>query len=202
MRPHARAGAARVRELLDLQVLPVSVARFRLRAARVARRRGDRWALEAATGPGDLAVLLELARGARQVAELGSACGWTTISVALAESGSSVTSFDPVVHAHRDAYLSLVGPDVRERIAFVPSSGADGATSTAESVDLLFVDSTHEREATIAEFEAWRSLLAPGAAVAFHDYGHPDFPGVEQAVTQLALEGERRGGLFVWRAPA
>ena len=40
-----------------------------------------------------------------------------------------------------------------------------------------------------------------GADVAFHDYAHPDFPGVAQAVAELGLEGEAPGGLFVWFAP-
>jgi hypothetical protein len=37
--------------------------------------------------------------------------------------------------------------------------------------------------------------------VAFHDYGHPAHPGVAQAVADLGLEGDVRGGTFVWRAP-
>ena len=56
-----------------------------------------------------------------------------------------------------------------------------------------------EQQATVAEFAAWQPHLAPGAAIAFHDYGHPDFPGVASAVAQLGLEGEVRGGMFVSR---
>jgi cephalosporin hydroxylase len=68
-------------------------------------------------------------------------------------------------------------------------------------VDFLFVDSTHERDDTIAEVEAWRPRLAPGALVVLHDYGNPAFPGVGEAVAALGLRGESRGGCFVWRAP-
>lgn len=195
----ARGAMSQLRDLVELRVLPAPVARFRLRAARLARRTGDRWALEAATGPQDLAILLGLARGARRVAELGSASGWTAIALALADPNCRVASHDPVAH-DRAPYLQLVGPQVRERISFVQAPGVEGAAE-AVPVDLLFIDSTHDREATAAEFEAWRSKLKPGAAVAFHDYGHPGFPGVEQAVQDLRLDGERRGGMFVWRAP-
>jgi hypothetical protein len=66
---------------------------------------------------------------------------------------------------------------------------------------MLFIDSTHEREGTLTEFRAWRERLAPGAVVAFHDYGHPEFPGVAQAVAELGLDGEVHGGLFVWFSP-
>jgi len=61
--------------------------------------------------------------------------------------------------------------------------------------------SSHDRDSVAAAFAAWRNALAPRAVVAFHDYGHPDYPGVREAVRQLELSGEERGGLFVWRAP-
>ena len=47
---------------------------------------------------------------------------------------------------------------------------------------------------------AWRPALAPGALVLFHDYGHPGFPGVAEAVSKLGLHGSADGGIFVWRA--
>jgi predicted O-methyltransferase YrrM len=178
------------------------VARFRRRAAALARKIGDEWALEAATGPEDLATLLELAAGRSRIAELGTATGWTTASFALAEPRAQVASFDPVEHEHRERYLALAGADVRLRLELVRVPGAEGAAA-AEPVDMLFIDSTHEREGTLEEFRAWEPRLEPGAVVAFHDYAHADFPGVAEAVFELGLrgEGEVRGGLFVWRAP-
>ncbi len=53
----------------------------------------------------------------------------------------------------------------------------------------------------LAAFAAWRDALAPGAVVVFHDYRHPDYPGVRDAVRELALDGYEVGGVFVWRAP-
>jgi hypothetical protein len=44
--------------------------------------------------------------------------------------------------------------------------------------------------------------VAPGGVAAFHDYGHPEYPGVREAVAELGLEGREEGGLFVWRQPA
>jgi hypothetical protein len=104
-----------------------------------------------------------------------------------------------VEHENRAEYLALAG-DAAARIEWVAAEGASGAGASAEPVPMLFIDSTHEREPTLEEFAAWRPRLAPGAVVAFHDYGHPEFPGVEEAVRELGLEGERRGGMFVWRA--
>src|SRR5205807_2664279 len=105
----------------------------------------------------------------------------------------------PVVRPERERYLALVGAKTRNRIEFVDAPGERGP-APGQEVDLLFVDSSHEREATVREFEAWRPALAPGALVAFDDYDHPDYPGVREAIAQLSLIGERQGTLFVHRA--
>jgi predicted O-methyltransferase YrrM len=176
------------------------VAWFQARARRAARRSGDEFSLVSATRPDDLARLLALARGRRRVVELGTGTAWTTISLALADSSREVTSFDPIVRAERERYLELAGPGVRSRIELVDAPGEAGPREGEPRVDLLFVDSSHERAATIREYEAWRPALAPGAIVAFDDYGHPDYPGVAQAIADLGLAGERAGTLFVARA--
>jgi predicted O-methyltransferase YrrM len=186
------------RALVELRRLPPRVAVFRARARRAAQAAGHDFALAAATSAGDTAVLIELARGAARMVELGTAAGWTAISLALAHPRLAVTTYDPVVHEHRDRYLGLAGEGARARIEFVRAPGSQGPGRPG-AVGLLFIDSTHEQEATVAEFEAWQPHLAPGAAVAFHDYGHPDFPGVRSAVARLGLEGQVRGGMFVWR---
>jgi hypothetical protein len=65
---------------------------------------------------------------------------------------------------------------------------------------MLFVDGSHERELTIATFEAWRPRLERDAIVAFHDFENPEYPGVTEAIRELGLNGEADGDLFVWRA--
>jgi hypothetical protein len=60
------------------------------------------------------------------------------------------------------------------------------------------VDSSHERQETIDTFHAWRPALAPGAAIAFHDYENPRYPGVSEAIAELDLRGESSGQLFIW----
>jgi predicted O-methyltransferase YrrM len=177
--------------------LPMRVARFHRDAHREAVALRHEWGVQSATGRRDLAELLRLAGGRRHVVELGTGPAWTAIALALADPKRSVVTYDPVVHEHRERYLALA-PETAERIEFVRAPGTD---ARGEGVELLFIDSTHEREPTLSEFRAWRSRLAPGAVVAFHDYGHPDFPGVAEAVSELGLDGERRGGMFVWRAP-
>jgi cephalosporin hydroxylase len=181
---------------LALRALPPRVALFQWRARRLAERAGHDWGLDAAAAPTDLRRLLRIARGRREVVELGTGPAWTAIALAIADTARRVTSYDPVVHEHRDDYLGLVPARVRERIRLVASEGTAGAAAYPGCVDLLFVDSTHECAATVAELRAWEPRLADGALVALHDYGHPDFPGVAEAVRELGIEGDATGGIF------
>jgi hypothetical protein len=64
-------------------------------------------------------------------------------------------------------------------------------------VHLLYIDSSHEREETLAEVRAWRPLMAPGSVIVFDDYANPIFRGVTEAVAELGITGERVGRLFV-----
>jgi predicted O-methyltransferase YrrM len=177
---------------------PPRVALFHARALVHALRASDEFAIQSATRPGDVATLLDLARGRRTVVELGTATGWTTAAFALADPERRVLSFDPVEQPHRGAYLRLLPARARERITLVRAPGVDGPGHADAPVEMLFVDSTHRRDDTIAEVQAWRPRLAPGAIVVLHDYDNPAFPGVREAVEALGLDGAVRGGSFVW----
>jgi hypothetical protein len=131
------------------------------------------------------------------VVELGTATAWTAGALVLAERERRVTSFDPVVRGHRDAYLALLPRSARERLRLVQAPGSEGAAAGPAGVDFLFVDSSHDRAATVEEIRAWRPQLAPGARVALHDYGNPAYPGVAEAVTELGLGGRAEGGCWV-----
>lgn len=65
---------------------------------------------------------------------------------------------------------------------------AAGGTHRAK-VGLLFVDGDHTKEGARRDIETWAPHLAPGATIAVDDYGHPDWPGVGQAVDELVAEG-------------
>ena len=189
----------RIASLWALRPLPPRVARFYFRARRTAARSGDSFSLPSVTRPHDLALLIDLARGRREVVEVGTGTAWTAIALALADRRRRVTTYDPVARPEREHYLALVPDSVRARIEFVEAGGEAGPRGTRPG--LLFVDSSHEREETVATFRAWEPALPPGAVVAFHDYGEEDYPGVTKAVGELGLEGEVHGPLFVWRKP-
>jgi predicted O-methyltransferase YrrM len=194
----ARAARQDAVFALQLRLLPLRVAAVQLRARVRARRLGDAFSLTSATTPNKLGVLLRLARGRRYVVELGTGTAWATIALVVADPRREVTSFDVVVQPERLQYLALLGPDDRSRIELIDAPGATGPRSQ-RPVELLYVDSSHDREQTAAEFRAWAPVLDPGALVVFDDYDHPDYPGVREAIEELGLTGEQRDFLFVHR---
>jgi len=194
------ARGKRLRALLSLRALPARVALFLWRATRHAHRVGDRFSLASAARPDELSTLLALARDRNPVVELGTGTAWSAIALALDDRRREVITYDPCVRHERDAYLDLAGASVRARIDLRGEPDSQGPRSGDLSVPMLFIDSSHEREAVVSAFRAWRDALEPEAVVVFHDYDHPDYPGVREAIVDLELSGQRLGGLFVWRA--
>jgi predicted O-methyltransferase YrrM len=180
-------------------VLPTRVALFVWRARRHAGRTRDEFSLASAARPAELAELLALARDRTAIVELGTGTGWSAIALALDDPERRVISYDPCVRPEREAYLEIAGPSVRSRIDLRAEPDSNGPHEDEQSVQMLFIDSAHEYESVMSAFNAWREALAPGAVVVFHDYGHPDYPGVREAVVELGLSGSESGGLFVWR---
>jgi Methyltransferase domain len=179
--------------------LPLRVARFQWRARRLARRTGDVFSLTSTTRPSDLGALLELASGCTHVVELGTATGWTAISLALADPRREVLSYDVVQREEPMRYMGLVDPETRRRIQLVIAPGSSGPRDQTP-VDLLYIDSSHDRTETIAEVAAWRGVLRPGGMIVFDDFTHAEFPGVREAIAELGLSGEQRGTMFIHRS--
>ena len=196
-------GAKQLRQearfVTQLPGLPPRVALFQWRARRLALRSGDGFALVSATRPHNLAVLLGLARGCRRVVELGTGSAWTAISLVLADQDRDVVSYDPIERQERERYVLLAGRRARNRLRLVGLPGDQGAPEPNNTVDLLYIDSSHDRDDTLREVDAWRPALRPGSLIVFDDYGHPSYPGVEAAVRDAGLTGDCRGALFVHR---
>jgi predicted O-methyltransferase YrrM len=200
-RGFARRGLAELRSASQLRVLPPRVAWFQWRARRIAKRTGDRFSLDSVTRPANLGFLLRSAQGRRQVVELGTATAWTSLSLALADRTREVLTYDPIDRPERERYLALVDAGTRKQVTFVSAPGSAGPMQNHLPVDLLYVDSSHGRAETIEEMSVWRPVLGAGALVIFDDYGHPDYPGVREAIDALRLTGRAHGALFVHEVP-
>lgn len=196
-----------VRDVVRLCVLPPHVATFQWRARRLARQLGDEFALESSTRPADLKRLLKLAAQRHRIVELGTANGWTAIALALADRRRQVLTFDPFDRPERARYLTLIPDSARVRITFIAQPGSAGPAAVGDDtltagVELLYIDSSHDRAETVAEVRAWLGALAPGALIVFDDYGHPDYAGVREAVDELGLHGRVDGTLYIVTAAA
>jgi predicted O-methyltransferase YrrM len=197
-----RAWLGRLRRDLDwmwgLRGHRPRVLWFHWRARRQAWRTNDLFSVASVTRPADMRVLLKLTRGRSRVVELGTATAWTAITLALDDNRRRVVTYDVIEREEAKRYLNLVGSDVRDRIELVVAPGCTGPR-TKQPVDLLYIDSSHAREHTIAEVRAWQPYLRSGAPVIFDDYTHPDYPGVREAIEDLGLDGEVRGEFFIHR---
>jgi predicted O-methyltransferase YrrM len=178
--------------------LPPSVVLFRLRALAVARRYGDPEGFRSLS-VWRLSRLLVLARGRDRIVELGTALGWTALSLVLANPRAVVETYDMVALTGRDLYPDLVPASARARVRWHLRPSEDGPAAPT-TCDLLLVDADHRREPTRANFLAWYDHVAPGGLVVFDDFA-PDFPGVVDAVRDLGLDGEQIGRFFVHRKP-
>jgi predicted O-methyltransferase YrrM len=200
-----RSGIERARRLAlqtaSLAKLPRPVASFWVRALRRAKASNDTWSIDVACRPAELLVLLDALSGARRVAEIGTAAAWTTSCITLARPDREVHSWDVEAHPERERYLALLAPADRARVHLHDRPGGLGPADPP-AVDAVFIDSSHEREETIATFRTWEPALSPGGIVAFHDWEDDAYPGVTEAVRELGLLGEARGHLFVWHKPA
>jgi predicted O-methyltransferase YrrM len=76
------------------------------------------------------------------------------------------------------------------------TSLAAAATFKPGSVDLVFLDASHDEPAIAADIAAWRPTLRPGGILAGHDY-RDDHPGVVAAVDHAATQH----GLTLVRGP-
>jgi Methyltransferase domain len=185
-----------LRELISVRKLPLRVVGLYLRCLGVALASRDRWSLHSATRPYELAKLLEVSRGRLRVAEIGTGTAWTTMALALADSGRRVVTYDPEVRPMRDRYLSLIDKRTRGRIELIRDRGERGPEPGA-TIDMLFIDGDHSREATCAAFRAWEPALDAGGVAAFHDYD-PVHQGVIRAIDDLDLDGAVFGNVFLW----
>lgn len=50
--------------------------------------------------------------------------------------------------------------------------------------DMIFIDAMHDYESVKADITRWWPRVRHDGIMAFHDYGHSDWPGVKQAVDE------------------
>jgi predicted O-methyltransferase YrrM len=164
----------------------------------------------------DIGVLLEAARGARRVVEIGVYEGASAVALCRElPSGSELHLVDPF-GAHPDALPNgwgatewatrrTIAREVRARGEQGPSlhwhvamSHEVASSWSGGEVDLLFIDGDHSEPGCELDWSSWERFLAPGGRVAFHDAraGEPGgrgLPGPSAVVRRLFRTGAAPG---------
>jgi predicted O-methyltransferase YrrM len=162
-------------------------------------------------------LLVELARGAGRVVEIGVYEGASAVALARAMGrGQELHLIDPFGRqptalpagwaATEGATRRVVaraagdeGPCVRWHVA----RSQDVARGWSQPVDLVFVDGDHAEAAVRADWEGWRGHVVPGGHLLFHDarLGRPGghgLAGPSTVVADLLRDGPPAG----WRLAA
>lgn len=179
------------------------------RSLKVPRHFGN---VRAATPEDVMVALADLASqvpAGQEIVELGVFQGRTALQLAWGAehgNGNHVTAIDPWdlegnvydppftdPGSRTQAFLNIESLGYADKIDLVWSFSQDIAENWASynrpPVGLLYVDGDHTEEGARRDIEAWAPHLAEGAVIAVDDYGHPDWPGVGQAVDALVAEG-------------
>lgn len=69
-----------------------------------------------------------------------------------------------------------------ERYALIRASSEEGAQKVPDEMDFVYLDADHSFDGVCADLRHWCGKVREGGIISGHDYGHPCFPGVQQAV--------------------
>jgi predicted O-methyltransferase YrrM len=136
--------------------------------------------------------LIELAAG-KNVLEVGSFMGLSAYGMAwTARNVQCVDTFraNTAGQFQMDTLTTLAAFDAAvarfTNVKRFIGSSAEAATSVDVhgQFDFVFLDAMHTYEDVKSDIERWWPRVRNGGTMAFHDYGHHDFPGVKQAVDE------------------
>jgi predicted O-methyltransferase YrrM len=142
-------------------------------------------AIESHLTPEEKIQLFELSFGKRSIVEIGSYLGASACCFGdgLASSGGSGRVYcidtwqnDAMSDGNRDTLAEFSRNTAPFSHIINPVRGwstevVDDVARLAAPIDLLVIDGDHSYEGAKADWDSYKSLLAPGATVVFHDWG-------------------------------
>lgn len=140
--------------------------------------------------PDELDALMELACN-KDVLEIGSYKGSSARWMAcVARSVMCVDTFKACDNGQDqtgDTLAAFLKATERfKNVIYFQVSSKDAADLVLidNQFDLIFLDAMHTYEDVKSDIQMWWPRLRSGGVMAFHDYGHDDFPGVKKAVDE------------------
>ena len=88
-----------------------------------------------------------------------------------------------------------------DRFELIRARSSDAAGIIREALDFVYLDADHTYEGVRGDLCAWYPKVREGGLIGGHDYGHPNFQGVKQAVDEFFRRfkwGVRLEGEGVW----
>jgi predicted O-methyltransferase YrrM len=132
--------------------------------------------------PAELAWLERTAATMRSVVEVGCLHGRSSTAL-LGGCPGSVYCIDPWDDPADQSYGSFLGNCGRYTNLRAIRGRSPQAAALVPDVDMVFLDGDHDRDAVAADLAAW--LPKTCRLICGHDYNHPGFPGVRQAVDDM-----------------
>ena len=132
--------------------------------------------------------------------EVGSHKGKSSISLGLPCIGSErkiychdLWGYEPYFEEWKKNVGSLGLSEI-----LIPIKGWSSVTLKLwnKPLDLVFIDSSHEFANTIEEYNALFPWVKRGGVMAFHDVGHPSFPGVLEVWDKINGGLEQHGSVY------
>jgi hypothetical protein len=74
-----------------------------------------------------------------------------------------------------------------ERFSLIRKTTADASSDIKDELDFVFIDALHTDEGVYADLTYWFPKVRKGGMISGHDYNHPNFPGVSDAVNRFAF---------------
>lgn len=158
--------------------------------------------------PAELDYLAHVASGRHRIAEIGSWKGRSAIAMASNTrgliycvdtwSGHLESSENLSVECFRDFLRNTAG---FINILPVPLESCHAAAIFGESgyvLDMVFIDGRHDFVGVERDIKAWTALLRTGGILCGHDYGHPDWPDVKEAVNKFVPKFRIVPGTNIW----
>lgn len=118
-----------------------------------------------------------------QYVELGTFRGVSTLALATARPHLDIASVD--VRIRPEAREALAGTQVR---LIEQDSVAAASRWADQSVDVVYLDTAHYRDAVLRELHAWLPKMKPGGVMAGHDF-HPVSSDVAMAIYDFFGDG-------------